>query len=604
MRTRVGPLCLLIASAVAGCHAASPRTEVIVFIDAEQGVREMHPAIDVVVDGAAAAGGGATIERLNLVVRPGIGSDPNWPLTVALAPLDGDPTRTYQVVVTANTDDASTRFVARVRAQSGFVPGEIRALRLVLQAACVGVQCDPSHTCAAGACAVATLPTTALLNLADLDASVDAGSAVMDATADSPTSMDDVASSDARGIVDMRATTDSASVCDSGCSNGCGCQTCTTSCGTPGTISCDSLCAPTSSCIGPSETCDGQDNDCDGVVDEGFACVQNDVSSCTTSCGTTGTRSCSASCATTGCIPPLENCSNGVDDNCDGLIDAADPECMGICPSALAISAPGGRYSQAVSATSGATGSCGGAGGEAFFYFELTAPSDVFLTTHQTGANGSIDTVLYVRGNDCTTSAEVGCNDNADGLTTSVLRLTNLAAGRYNVVVDTRAVTSGTVWLDAYISTPGATSDRCGAPGNIGAGATMLSGTLIGYTNDYSVSPVASSCPYQSAREDRVYYFFLPTARSVTFAGCNMFAQAFDSNLYVRNVCGDGSPGNQAACNDDGCSGGNGCLANSRVSTLTRTLGPGLFYLFVDAYSYGVTMCDSVGAYQFSVSGI
>jgi hypothetical protein len=399
--------------------------------------------------------------------------------------------------------------------------------------------------------------------------------------------------------------------CVLGCDNGFACcagmtSSCTTSCGTTGSSLCSGTCT-VGTCVPPAELCNGLDDDCDTTVDEGFTCVQNTTSSCTTSCNSTGTHVCNAACTgyTGSCTPPPENCSNGVDDDCNGLIDSADPACQTVCAGATQILSPGGRYSHAISATSSYTGSCGGAGGEALFYFTLSAASDVFLTTHQTGATAAIDTVLYVRANNCPmTSTEVGCNDNADGLTTSMLTLTNLPAGTYNVFADTRSATSGTVWLDAYISTPGVSSDRCGNPGHIAAAATALSGTLLGYTNDYEVSPVAHQCPYASAREDRVYYYYLPASRTVNIVGCNMFPQAFDSNLYMRNVCSDGTAANQVACNDDGCSGGNGCLANSRVSTLTQTMGPGLFYLFVDSYFYGVTMCDSVGAYQFSVSGI
>ncbi|MFH1436878.1 MAG: hypothetical protein ABIJ56_14315 [Pseudomonadota bacterium] len=70
----------------------------------------------------------------------------------------------------------------------------------------------------------------------------------------------------------------------------------------------------------PAETCDGIDNDCDGNCDNGWACCRGSSGSCTTTCGSTGTRTCSSSCTWSSCAAPSETC-NGVDDNCDTIVD-------------------------------------------------------------------------------------------------------------------------------------------------------------------------------------------------------------------------------------------------------------------------------------------
>ncbi len=97
---------------------------------------------------------------------------------------------------------------------------------------------------------------------------------------------------------------------------------CTTTCGSSGTGTCASGCSlpGPSQCVPPPETCNGRDDDCDGACDDGFECCAGSESSCTTSCGSSGTRVCSASCTWGQCRPPAEAC-NGQDDDCDGLTD-------------------------------------------------------------------------------------------------------------------------------------------------------------------------------------------------------------------------------------------------------------------------------------------
>ena len=108
------------------------------------------------------------------------------------------------------------------------------------------------------------------------------------------------------------------------CSPG-GTGSCATPCGSAGTRACTAGCT-WDACVAPVEACNGRDDDCDTMADDGFECAAGAVATCTTSCGSTGTRSCSASCAWQPCVPPPEAC-NGRDDNCDTQVDETS-ECV------------------------------------------------------------------------------------------------------------------------------------------------------------------------------------------------------------------------------------------------------------------------------------
>ncbi|MHB8876172.1 MAG: Ig-like domain-containing protein, partial [Myxococcaceae bacterium] len=103
---------------------------------------------------------------------------------------------------------------------------------------------------------------------------------------------------------------------------------CSQPAGTPATIG--KICDITSQCICPGgqaaevSCADGSDNDCDGLVD----CA--DPSCLSQTCSSTG-RTCSST-SVSGCTCPSGltaevTCSNNTDDDCDGLIDCVDGDC-------------------------------------------------------------------------------------------------------------------------------------------------------------------------------------------------------------------------------------------------------------------------------------
>jgi hypothetical protein len=76
------------------------------------------------------------------------------------------------------------------------------------------------------------------------------------------------------------------------------------------------------------ESCNGVDDDCDGQIDEGFqvssACLVG-----IGQCASVGAMVCTDDGSTSICDavpgdPSVEDCSNGLDDDCDGLLDDDD----------------------------------------------------------------------------------------------------------------------------------------------------------------------------------------------------------------------------------------------------------------------------------------
>ena len=133
---------------VASCSGTIAATQIMAVIDAEPGVRAMTKSVHVLVRGGTGAEDTWTI-RHDAVVTMGTIA---WPLEVALIPKSDDSERVYEVVATAINSSGDS--IARVRAISGYVKGETRALRLLFEDSCLGKAdlCGAEETCSGGGC--------------------------------------------------------------------------------------------------------------------------------------------------------------------------------------------------------------------------------------------------------------------------------------------------------------------------------------------------------------------------------------------------------------------------------------------------------------------
>jgi hypothetical protein len=214
--------------------------------------------------------------------------------------------------------------------------------------------------------------------------------------------------------------------------------------------------APPCICLPPGlpEICDdNNDNDCDVLVD----CADPDCS------GSPACQMCSPEICDNGidddcdnlidcaddacafapnCAPTPELCNNSVDDDNDGDIDCADSDCannplcvqqQSNCLTAKLISGSG-QFTGDTSGNIGEQqGSCGGAPGEAVFYFIINQPSYVKLDSK----GSSFDSIIYVRKGSCESGLEIGCDDDSANFQWAAeLEFTILYPGSYFVFVD------------------------------------------------------------------------------------------------------------------------------------------------------------------------
>lgn len=158
-----------------GCGATPRASQVLVRIHADPGVLASATSLHISIFGGQRATSVPNVvsEERDIAVT---GDGSQFPITLALAPLQRDASRVFRVVVSAR--DAANLEITAARIISGYVADRVLVADLQLRDACLHVACGDSQTCRTGTCETATVDPTTLPTLNEVsvtDAGADGG---------------------------------------------------------------------------------------------------------------------------------------------------------------------------------------------------------------------------------------------------------------------------------------------------------------------------------------------------------------------------------------------------------------------------------------------
>lgn len=145
-------------------------TGVGVTVDADEEVQDRATNVRITIRGGT-GGRGQWLETYDKTLDPLV-----WPFSFHLLPRGGNARRGYEVEVVASDDDGKE--FSEVRAISGFVPGKIVSLALLMEAPCIDVSCKGDESCV-------VIDGEGVCRSADIEATLeDAGGPAQDAWPD------------------------------------------------------------------------------------------------------------------------------------------------------------------------------------------------------------------------------------------------------------------------------------------------------------------------------------------------------------------------------------------------------------------------------------
>jgi hypothetical protein len=162
-------LCIA-ALLAAACSSVEPRTQVMLIVDADDGMRPMIGSLQAQIEGSLEGSTVADATTHSASFEPHNPAGPSWPFRFPLTPRGGAHGRRYKITLSAL--DAKKETIAVLRSEGGFIKGKTLALSMRFEASCLGkvsLECPASETCASGKCVDARVDANALPPLSEID---------------------------------------------------------------------------------------------------------------------------------------------------------------------------------------------------------------------------------------------------------------------------------------------------------------------------------------------------------------------------------------------------------------------------------------------------
>lgn len=284
----------------------------------------------------------------------------------------------------------------------------------------------------------------------------------------------------------------------------------------------------------------------------------------------------------------IEHCMNRRDDDCDGMRDYNDDDCLptnDTCDSAVVLPGPG-TYSGSTRALSDDYElSCASSGPDAVFRFTLTESQDVTATVSGGGSGAAVSIRPWA---ECSSGPDEKCSNASPP---STLRR-SLPPGDYAIIVKSNS--PGAAFdLNLRFGPPtpipmidvcdDRTEDLCGGVPCPNLMEATFTG-LFAETEDNYEAP----CGWRSGAADAVYKFTIDAPKDVRIRASSGASSWVGTTVAITRDCADTSAQLR-------------CITNSGLDFTQRELPPGTYFLIIESserssasYQLNVTITDPV----------
>ncbi len=258
-------------------------------------------------------------------------------------------------------------------------------------------------------------------------------------------------------------------------------------------------------------------------------------------------------------LSPLTNeiCADGVDNDCDEVIDEADcgRSPYDTCDDPFDVSAGGRFFVNNEGAMTDYGLSCAGMRTDVVLTLTTTEAHDVSIR-----ADGAGVTAVSLRTTCEDMATEVECESGFPG----EARIRSLPAGSYFVIVSDSGRGEIEVEVDLDPPTPAPTNETCSAPEDL-TGGGAVSGSFLDVDDDYTMR-----CGF-SGQADLVYRF---TTTEIQDVRVTLVGSSGDTmNFAVQSVCGDDASTLR-------------CARGTPAGSVVHELPAGTYYLLIEGPSY------------------